>query len=155
MWKNEVARIACNGKKMFGKKIKEKCKVAQNCLSHNIQDFQKIIILHHFTQFRRVQMFGPLPSLLAFRLTKFPQNMEGYKKVKLHNRDDNKKLCKDIYPCLVHVQAPKEINSLIQNLFNHVQYCKAFSSLVQHCTTVYATLRDQGSNYLPQCTVSK
>ena len=61
--------------------------------------FYKKNILHHFTQFQTVQVFGPLPPLLAFRLTEFPQNREGYKKVKLHNREDNKKSCKNIYPC--------------------------------------------------------
>ena len=35
-----------------------------------------------------VQVFGPL------------QNREVYKKVKLHNREDNKKSCKNIYPWL-------------------------------------------------------
>ena len=43
--------------------------------------FLKKHVLHHFTLFRRVHVFGPLPSMLAFRLTEFPQNREGYKKV--------------------------------------------------------------------------
>ena len=43
-------------------------------------------------------MFGLLSTLLAFRLTEFPQNREGYKKVKPLNREDSKNYA-IIYPC--------------------------------------------------------
>ena len=61
-------------------------------LSHKIRAFLK----KHSTM---VQVFGPLPSLLAFRLTELPRNREGYKKVKLQIREDNKNSCYNIYPC--------------------------------------------------------
>ena len=49
-----------------------------NRVSHKIRAFIKKCS-HNFTLFRRVQVFGPLRSLLSFRLTEFPQDRKGYK----------------------------------------------------------------------------
>ena len=62
-------------------------------------------------------MFGPLPSLHAFRLTELLQNREGYKKVKLHTREDNTKSCQNIYPWL-NLPEFSKIGALSENAPN-------------------------------------
>ena len=43
-----------------------------------------------------------MSSLLAVRITELPQNREGYKKLILHNREDNKKIMPEYIPLPPH-----------------------------------------------------